>query len=1229
MTIASNAVVSTAVTARTKGAATIAGQFSPTATFDADGAFAVVSGGLFDGGAAAHTFAGAFSAVSGGLSFAAGGRFIFDGAASATPTSVGPMPTIEVAKSGGVATLQNLSISGDLILTSGTTSTGANLSVSGSLFGNGGVLTAVDPTQRTLVAGSAVFAGTTAIAPALEIAVDFTSDAAFQPSGGIVRFFGATNRTIAGVGAFGDASLVVVDGTTNCLPALDVGGTFRVEPGATFLFSAATHVFRGNFEALGVVGQNGSLTFAPTSARSVVSAGPLPPILVAGSGGAPLLLGDSAVAATLVVASFDVASGAPRIAAGTTLAVSGDAVFTGGSFRTESGATLDVAGAFAATAATFAADLNLQVAGAFSADANFQPTSGAVAFDGAALQQATVAAPGAFRDVVVGTTAVVELQGATTVLGTTTVQGILQSPTTSSFRGAFVVAVGGEFDGGDAVHQFGGDVALAGQMTHVSTLIADGNGAASFGGTGAFPPVSVQKGPQGSLGLGGALPFAAPALDVVSGFVFVPASSVATITGAANFFGGAFASQNLAAILHVDGDASFASCDVSGLTSIDCGGSLTVDSSFTPTSGVVRFVGGGATALLPAAPGGTVVLPDFVVASGTTTLAVDAVIAADTTTVAAGATLRIAGASAQFSPTTFSIQGDVVVDVGGSLVLPDGSPFIVPPGAGLSLLGDPFAPATLQGSGPLGCDVRVQGALSARNFRILDPAASGLVIDVTATLAPAPNDLRGGLFSGPRAGGVLLDVRRSHPTAGVVDFRYLAFEDPSSAPGASNVRSPFGTPISFTNFSGAFGGEAFDDDPTNAISWNAPETTVLAGMTLTPGASAVTASFATTAEFDVEAFVLDRREPPGAFAFVDETPAIGAGGGGAAYQIVDMTAQSGFSYEYRLSARLTHGALVQLDVQSVVTLQLTPGVSGVFPVGPGRLYATPQEAIDAAPGLGVFKPLLKLDPGVHPAFTIAATPPGGLRIVGEPGAILDASAGPLSISGAAVGAVELRGLSIATFGGVGPAVVVGATNGVVIFDACSIDGGLSAGLVANGVVGLALQTSNVSGLPGLSADANAVVSIAGGSVSGIDASGGSIVRASGAVLGSTTTNGATLVLYAGPVATTLAPAETLLGAPCAVTPSFAPGAPWALFASLGLGYAPPAAPFEMPVYLDLPSLALLLTGVANGTGSSTIAFVTPPAPFLVGVSVSFQTAFFDTTTGAFRLSTVATTTVSG
>jgi hypothetical protein len=262
------------------------------------------------------------------------------------------------------------------------------------------------------------------------------------------------------------------------------------------------------------------------------------------------------------------------------------------------------------------------------------------------------------------------------------------------------------------------------------------------------------------------------------------------------------------------------------------------------------------------------------------------------------------------------------------------------------------------------------------------------------TLAPAPRDLRSGIFDLPAASGRLLEVSRAVST----DFRFLRFRNSASAAGAFNVRVPVtSAALTMTAWGGPFGGPAFEDDPGNLLTWG-PEL---------PGGSVITSpSFGAQMPL------------PSATALPARAGPLVVGGAGGFADVREALA----------SLALTHAG-------ERVTLELAPGVHEPFELGPElafdlRLIAPPSARIDAS--------LL--------AVRIAGLPAG--RSVELVGLAIDARAttdpAPATWSASAARKSPDAGLAVPGSRAGHPTLLVEECEGVVLLDGVEIRGGARA-----------------------------------------------------------------------------------------------------------------------------------------------------------------------------------------
>jgi hypothetical protein len=480
--------------------------------------------------------------------------------------------------------------------------------------------------------------------------------------------------------------------------------------------------------------------------------------------------------------------------------------------------------------------------------------------------------------------------------------------------------------------------------------------------------------------------------------------------------------------------------------SVDVGGTITLESS--------DFSIGG----------------DLVVANGTLAIGVDGTIDADGANgivIEAPGTLDIGmHQTLVVAPTPVTVRGKLNVGPGGELQL-ESNALTVEAGGALCLSGGASNLAGIVGANGGGYALSVlDGAtIAAKNFAFTGMGPSGITIERDALIGAAPLDLRNGLFDLPAAGGRLLALERSAPAT----LRYLVFENTNAA-GTANVHVPATSAlITLVNWSGAFSGPTFEDDPGMQLDWGPPELTE-ASLSARWKPDHVQVAWTTTSEIDAEAFLLRRSiEPAGPFLDMHETPSTGPGN----YSYADWAVAPGTAYRYRLHERLTHGVLVQLDEVLLPASALpvflpnwgrpappVPPAPLPLVIWPGGSYPDVPSAMAALSrthsGTHVS---LELAPGRHDAFELHELPLD-LRLAARAGAWIDASAGPVRITGlSASHSLELVGLTLDAGGSERLALELEDCAGVVLLDRARIAGG--ARLVQARAA--ALQDCSVSG----------------------------------------------------------------------------------------------------------------------------------------------------------------------
>jgi hypothetical protein len=412
------------------------------------------------------------------------------------------------------------------------------------------------------------------------------------------------------------------------------------------------------------------------------------------------------------------------------------------------------------------------------------------------------------------------------------------------------------------------------------------------------------------------------------------------------------------------------------------------------------------------------------------------------------------------APITVQSGGKLNIGAGGELVL-ETNTLTIESGGTLCLDGIPSERASLSGSSGNRYTLALNAGstLAAKGFAFRGMTSSGIVIGSGVTIAPAPLDLRGGVFDDPAPGGVLLDFERSLPT----QLRYLRFDNSLSAAGVKSVRTSLASSVlTLVNWSGDLApdaptAETFDDDPGESspperIVWAPPEASDVQDFAASWVPGSVLTSWQTVSEVDSQAFLVQRSpEPPGLFVNVGETPSVGPG----SYELRDHAFTAFAASRYRLYERLTHGELRLIDEVMLPASGLVPRQGGSAPappspqllvVDPGGRYPDVGTALRDLVRIGGSAPVtLELARGTHRSFEIGRGLAFDLRLVARPGAVIDATRGPVKIGALAPEvALELVDLAVDARRGLLPAVEVESAQGVVLFQDARLRSSLGA-----------------------------------------------------------------------------------------------------------------------------------------------------------------------------------------
>jgi hypothetical protein len=997
---------------------------------------------------------------------------------------------------------------------------------------------------------------------------------------------------------------------------LNAGATLTIAPG----FPLDVNL---NMTANGTISGTGVLRFVGISFGDVTGASALPNLQVSKSPGATLAMtGAITVNGTLTHTSgiFVVGNFAPSV-----VTVTGAASFQGGSLTNFNTGTLDIAGnvTFSGTSVVVSFP-TIQCGGNWTSDANFAPPAGLVVLDGGGAQTITSATPFPSLTIAPGSST---SAGALTVNGLLTVDGSLTASGTFDANGNVTVGASGSLNVGGGTDTFGGNLTVNGALVASGTFVFDGLLSTDLTGVSPLPNVQVSKSggavcaTNGALTVNGTLTHTSGTL-VVGNF----AASVVTVTGAANLQGGSLTHFNTG-VLDVGGNVTFSGTSaVVTAPTIRCGGNWISDASFAPTTGVVELDGAGTTTIAHAVAGGALSFPTLVISNGTRTPVNDFTIASSSITIAPGGALAVSGGRHlrvhhPSAATAFNVNGTLSVDANSELSMGPQTTATVGASGSLSLIGTAPQPAKITGEAGGGYALTVNGTIAANQFLVKDMSNAGMVVGPLATIAAAPNNVRNGTFdfrAGAPAGAVLLDLRRQAPAA---DFDALTFLNTPGAAGVFNVRTdPSGVPISLTNWTGAFAGPTFEDDPNSLIAWNLQAGPTLASFFVVPGAELAEIVWHTTSSANVTGYQVRRANAAaGPFSIFLTTPNIGNN-----YGFIDSPLPANQAVFYAGYAVMSGGEVLLIGTGSATPYSLaTP--ANVKKVGGGSAFSDIQSAINAATDPNS---IVWVTPGNYDSFTIGATAPSNLRILGDGSGPVNVSTanGPIQILNVpASSGVELSNLTVGSAVVPQDGIVITGCAGPVVLDEVDVScDGTHAAISVSAAPKAAIQRCDIQGGTGLSVSNASYVAISRGSLSSL-LSTGSTIEMSTLTPGSVNVSPASsLITRTGLMPEINLPEFVRLSFPDALFLSAQPNAPFVIGASPRLGFQAPTATttFEMPFLLDPFMLAELPMMVTDGLGAAIVGFEVAPLASLLGFSFTVQVVVGDPVTGTPRLSNV-------
>ncbi len=1233
----------------------------------------------------AHTVVGSWSSSAGSvigngtIQFTGNGSLLTG--AGSIPNVVITAGTRSVPNNGGIQSVVstiagNLTVSGgSLAITTGTATYfgQSQLTVGGNATFTGGGLAMTSTNtsaevQTLQVGGNFSWTGTPTLTMSSTATIrclgsSWCTGSSFNPTSGTVALGISTaasaiavcggcsfpNLTIAGNTVATLAGGATVSGSLNVgagaslvttTSSIVVGGSVSLIGTGTWDVGTLTHSVAGNWSSgSGSVIGNGTIQFTGNGSL-LTGAGSIPNVVITdGTRSVPNDGGTQSIVST-IAGNLTVSGGSLAITTGTAtyfgqsqLTVGGNATFTGGGLAmtsTNTSAqlqTFQVGGNFSWTGTptlTMSSAATIRCEGTnWSSSSTFVSNSGLVKFDGTTFQTVDASS---LPNVTVTSTSATSLVGTSVIQGAVTVNGILVAMNDLEINSGVSVAAAAAMLLTVGNYRLSGPLTLSGKFQSDSPITIDGTSTISLGAGASLPELVVAAPPSQTVAFAGNSVPIVGNLTLQSGSMTIAANCAVSVAGAAQFSGGSLAGP-ATAILDVASHVTFSGTTCTSPPTIRCGGDWTADAGFAPTSGAVELDGTSPSLITATSPGSiarfnSLVMKNGVRSSGASSLTVDAA-----TVVVQGGASFAAGSHqvsiARATATTMTVNGTLSVGAGGELRLGPLTTLTIagPPSVSgtLSLIGSPSAPAVVRAAGAGGYGLTISGTVAARNYVFQEMGAAGIRITASATMAPPPNDLRGGLFTLPTAGAnsVMLEVVQAGPR----QLRYLNFENPNSV-AAGNVRVPATAPALFTlsmvNWGGSHGGQAQEIDPLNRINWGPPEVTMVGSLSAIPGPAQATVVWQTATEVDAAAFLVERAyAPAGPFAAVGEIGATGVG----SYQRLDLPLTPGQTYTYRLTERLTHGALVTLPAITTVVPLGAGFVTNVLFVGPGSAYVTVNDALAAATSPNS---TIVIGAGTYPPFTVGPTVTPGLRIFGQSaGAVnIDTSNGPMTIAGVAAGAsVELGDLNIGSSMNPNPAVVVQNCTGVVIMDRLSAaaDAGHPAISIQDSTE-VAVQRSMLLGAPGLAVGGASTVALSRTSATGVDASGTSLVRTCAVSAAVTSAPGAFVAGLTGSMPDVSLDRFSSISAPIALRITAEPNSVVIALLAPSVGWLDVNPAVQMVGLLDLGSFLMLGSGVTDAFGGASVALpVTPALAALVsGLPVCAQAVAVTQAPGAPR-----------
>lgn len=194
----------------------------------------------------------------------------------------------------------------------------------------------------------------------------------------------------------------------------------------------------------------------------------------------------------------------------------------------------------------------------------------------------------------------------------------------------------------------------------------------------------------------------------------------------------------------------------------------------------------------------------------------------NTYTIPAGHTMVIKSGAQLFSRGNLTVNGVLKIEAGATLQMYRNTTFTIAAGGVLQLTGASGNVATIVSEASNRTFVfNMAGTMTASNFSISRTDANGVNITGSVT---AMDD---GEFRGIRNNGYALTLGAASSMPSTMDNLGFFNDDAVANPNNINATAYTGGGITLDNFTGDVGGDTFETDPGNDITWNTPAATEL------------------------------------------------------------------------------------------------------------------------------------------------------------------------------------------------------------------------------------------------------------------------------------------------------------------------------------------------------------------------------------------------------------------